>query len=171
MDLACRSGERLTGESDRWPWPGPTVSSFLHASVRCPHLTPTNHLHPPATAPRLPAGSRGQKRWAQRAVLRLRPSRGGASVLGEHSALESTFWGSPTPAWPVLHPRVPPSSALCPLWGVWPSRLCEARSGPPSCPLAGLPSVLPSFLTVGPSAEAGLAALPGWGHVTGSSEP
>lgn len=92
-------------------------------------------------------------------------------MLGEHSALESTFWGSPTPAWPVLHPRVPPSSALCPLWGVWPSRLCEARSGPPSCPLAGLPSVLPSFLTVGPSAEAGLAALPGWGHVTGSSEP
>ena len=35
-------------------------------------------------------------------------------MLGEHSALESTFWGSPTPAWPVLHPRVPPSSALCP---------------------------------------------------------
>lgn len=55
VDLACRSGERLPGESDRWPSLGPLASfSFLCVSVHpsvCPHPTAACH------SPRRKAGS------------------------------------------------------------------------------------------------------------------
>ena len=57
MDLACRSGERLTGESDRRPSPGPTCFfSFLCTSVCSfvrPHPTPASHS-PPGRGRRCP---------------------------------------------------------------------------------------------------------------------
>lgn len=46
VDLACRSGERLTGESDRWPSPGPTCflsCSSCVCSFVCPCLAPASH--------------------------------------------------------------------------------------------------------------------------------
>lgn len=54
VDLACRSGERLTGESDRWPSPGPTSFSFfvylfihLSSSYPClPQPTQTKEMLP-----------------------------------------------------------------------------------------------------------------------------
>lgn len=167
MDLACRSGERLTGESDRWAWPGPTVSSFLRACVCCLSSShnhqPSPGPHPLATPPRLPAGSRGPKRQAQRAVLRLRPSRGGASALGEPSALESTFWGSPDPslarsspsACPHPQPSVPPVGQC--------GRVSSVRRRVAHAPAPSQASLLCCFhsFTVSLSTEARLAELPG----------
>lgn len=69
VDLACRSGERLTGESDRWPSPGPTCFFFFPlciCSFVCPFppLPPTptlglGQVHPgPGDAARSPGLSR-----------------------------------------------------------------------------------------------------------------
>lgn len=163
MDLACRSGERLTGESDRWAWPGPTVSSFsVRVSAVCPHLTTTNHFQapipatPPKAARRVPGAAQ-----AQSLALRLRPGRRGVRARGALSTGEHSL-GLPQPQPGPLRLCVPPSSAPVPPGGNVPSQLCEAQSGsrlllphrPPFC-------VAFYSFTVSLSTEARLAELPG----------
>lgn len=80
------------------------------------------------------------------------------------SGLESTVWGSPATslahsspsACPHPQPSVPPVSP----------RVAHPPTPSQACLLCCLHS-----LTVSPSMEAGLVELPGWGGVSGSSEP
>ena len=122
---------------------------FFFSPCVCPlssshtHQPPPSPGHSPEAACRVPgAEAAGSESHPEAQAQQGRGVRArGALSTGEH------LLGLPDPSRPIPHPRVPPSSALCPSCGaVWLSQLCEARSGPPSCPLAGLPSVLPSFL-------------------------
>ena len=156
MDLACRSGERLTGESDRWPRPGPCFFFSpcvcpLSVFISCPQPPPGPH--PPAAPPRLPAGSESCPGAQAQRGRGIRAQ--GSLRAGEHRL------GLPRPQpGPLLALSVPPSSALHPS--------CEPRVAHRPAPSQACLLCCLHSLTVSPSTAAGLVELPGWGASVGA---
>lgn len=170
VDLACRSGERLTGESDRWPSPGPTcfflflVHLSVHLSVLIPPLPPAAPSPQELLPEPWPEGDTGSGSGPSAALVC-------TSTHTPRQQAGSVGSGGPgsrgrVPSGPVLgthssaglQPLPPPRRA------VRPGKLCPRHTSPflpPACPPSNSCSVCPSF----PHCESSRGG--GWG---GSSD-
>ena len=156
MDLACRSGERLTGESDRWPFPGPTAFSFLRVSVCLSACSSSSHPRQPPPCP--PSPSRAPEAAGRSVGQEQKPPedcpgaqawqvRGTSSGGGAFSAGRNHLGPPPPQPWPAPLPqRAPspqPSSLL--VGAVRLGQLCESRSCPAPLPLLHPSPTLPAL--------------------------